>query len=303
MNDHLLPSWRPGATRDAVLGFLDAVVDVGEEDRMACFDNDGTLWCEHPSYVQFDFFIDALKARAAETDVSDVPEFTALLNHDAAAMGEFGLERIAMALTSLFEGIPPEAFRDRVRDFMSRGRHPTLGRSLQDVIYQPMLELIDELRRRDVAVTIVTGGGTEFVRAISQQLYGVPPEAVVGTLIDYEYSRDDNGTPRLRRTRGLDGAANEGAVKVSNIQRQLGRRPLLAAGNSGGDQEMLEWAAAGDGPTLALLVDHDDADREFSYVSEAVTFAEAEPVKDVGVRLGWTVVSMANDWSTIFRPA
>ena len=132
-----------------------------------------------------------------------------------------------------------------------------------------MLELIDELRRRDVAVTIVSGGGTEFVRAISHQLYGVPPEAVVGTLIDYDYDRDDTGAPRLRRTRRLDGAANEGAVKVSNIQRQLGRRPLLAAGNSGGDREMLEWAAAGDGPTLALLVDHDDAEREFSYVSKA----------------------------------
>ncbi|MDZ5623033.1 HAD family hydrolase [Nocardioides sp. HM23] len=302
MDDLILPSWRPGATRDAVLGFLDAVLDVPEEDRIACFDNDGTLWCERPNYVQYDFFIDALKVRAAETDVTGVPEFAALLNHDAAAVGELGLERIALALTSLFEGIPAEEFRDRVRDFMARSQHPTLARPPGDLVYQPMIELIDELRRRDVAVTIVTGGGTEFVRAISHQLYGVPPEAVVGTLIDYEYSRDDNGAPRLRRTGSLDGAANEGTVKVSNIQRQLGRRPLLAAGNSGGDREMLEWAAAGDGPTLALLVDHDDGDREFSYASKAASFEEAEPVRDVGIRLGWTVVSMASDWATVFRP-
>jgi phosphoserine phosphatase len=215
-------------------------------------------------------------------------------------MGELGLERIALALTSLFEGISPELFRNRVREFMSRAKHPTSGRPLREGVYQPMLELIAELRRRDVAVTIVSGGGTEFVRAISHQLYGVPPEAVVGTLIDYDYDRDDTGAPRLRRTRRLDGAANEGAVKVSNIQRQLGRRPLLAAGNSGGDREMLEWAAAGDGPTLALLVDHDDAEREYSYVSKAASISETEAITDVGARLGWTVVSMAGDWDCVF---
>ena len=141
-----------------------------------------------------------------------------------------------------------------------------------------MLELIDELRSRDFTVCIVTGGGTEFVRAVSQDLYGVPPEAVVGTLIGYEYSRDDDGAPAAAPHREIAGGANEGAAKVANIQAQLGRRPILAAGNSGGDREMLEWAAAGDGPTLALLVDHDDAEREFSYVSTAETFAEPEPI-------------------------
>jgi phosphoserine phosphatase len=302
MTDDMLPSWRPGSTRDAVVGFLDAVLDVAPEERLACLDNDGTLWCERPGYVQYDFFVDALKSRAAETDVTGVPEFAALLNADAAAMGELGLERIAMALTGLFEGISPEEFTDRVREFMSRAAHPTSGRPLREGVYQPMLELIEELRRRDVTVTIVSGGGTEFVRAVSHQLYGVPPEAVVGTLIDYDYDRDETGAPRLRRARRLDGAANEGAVKVSNIQRQLGRRPLLAAGNSGGDREMLEWAAAGAGPTLALLVDHDDAEREFSYVSKAGTIQETEAITDVGARLGWTVVSMADDWDTVFVP-
>ena len=304
MTSHdVLPSWRPGATRDAVVGFLDDVVSVPVAERVACFDNDGTLWCERPQYVQFEFFVHALGARVkAEPETARKPEFAALLAQDRAAIGELGLERIAMALVSLFEGISPEEFTRQVRAFMASAQHPTLARPLRSNLYQPMLELIDELRRREVAVTIVSGGGTEFLRSISQELYGVPPEAVVGTLIDYDYARGDDGAPRLLRSGRVAGVANEGAAKVSNIQSQLGRRPLLAAGNSGGDREMLEWAAAGDGPTLALLVDHDDAAREFSYVSKAETFAEPEPITDVGARLGWTVVSMADDWETVFAP-
>jgi len=148
----------------------------------------------------------------------------------------------------------------------------------------------------------VTGGGTEFVRAVSEDLYDVPPQNVVGSLIAYEFvpTADDGPGPRLRRTAQLMGAANEGATKVSNIQAQLGRRPILAAGNSGGDREMLEWATAGDGPTLALLVDHDDEEREFRYMSTAETFTDSEPITDVGARLGWTIVSMARDWERTF---
>jgi len=305
-NPQLLPSWRPGPVRDAVTGFLDAAMEVAPRDRVACLDNDGTLWCERPNYVQLDFFIDALRARTAEDpSVASTPEFAALLSGDKAAMGELGLARIAMALVGLFEGMTPEAFTHRVRDFLDRATHPTLGVPLRAATYRPMLELIDALRSREFTVCIVTGGGTEFVRAISQDLYGVPPEAVVGTMVTYAYSAAPAGSdgiplPLLRRTTGLTGEANEGATKVSNIQAQLGRRPILAAGNSGGDRQMLEWAAGGDGPTVALLVDHDDEQREFSYVSSAETFAEPEPITEVGARQGWTVVSMANDWATVF---
>jgi hypothetical protein len=179
--------------------------------------------------------------------------------------------------------------------------HPRLGRPVRTKTYVPMLELVAELRRLEFTVAIVTGGGCEFVRAVSEALYGVPPELVVGTLIEYDYA-DDDDRPTLRRSSRLVGAANEGAAKVAHIQTLLGRRPILAAGNSGGDRQMLEWAATGEGPTLALLVNHDDADREFSYVSSAETFAESEPITDVGARLGWTVVSMADDWSTVFSP-
>jgi hypothetical protein len=290
----LLPSWRPGATRDAIIAFLDAAESVPVEQRVACLDNDGTLWSEKPSYVQLNFFVDAMKrAVGADPTIAEKPEFAALISGDQAAIGEVGLERIAHALTGLFEGEEPQEFTARVREFMSRHDAPT---------FVPMLELVDELRRREFTVCVVTGGGTEFVRAVSQELYGVPPQNVVGSLIAYEFvpTADDGTGPRLRRTSELVNGANEGAIKVTNIQTQLGRRPIIAVGNSGGDREMLEWAAGGDGPTLALLVNHDDAVRETAYVSSAVSFADPEPITDVGGRLGWTIISMAADWVRVF---
>jgi haloacid dehalogenase-like hydrolase len=300
-SDQILPSWRAGATRDAVVAFLDASASVPKEQRFACFDNDGTLWCERPSYVQLDFLIDALKTRVGEKpELADQAEFAALLGGDSAAMAEIGMERIAFALTGLFEGMPPQAFAARVREFMAHGTHSTLHRPLTTVVYQPMLELLTELRARDFSIAIVTGGGTEFVRAISFDLYEVPPELVVGTLIKYEFSRQADGQPLLLRTNSIEGSANEGAAKVTGIQTQLGRQPILGGGNSGGDREMLEWSCAGDGPRMALLVDHDDEEREFAYVGKAQSFVEPEPVIDVAQRLGWTIVSMKNDWETVF---
>ena len=298
-----LPSWRSGGTRDALEAFLAAAEEVPVADRVAYFDNDGTLWCERPSYVQLDFFLDALRRRAAENpSIGERAEFAALLRGDPAAVAGIGLERIALALAGLFEGMTAEEFASEAREFMGGAVHPRLGRPTRSMIYQPMSELIAELRRRDFTVGIVTGGGTEFVRAISDDLYGVPAELVVGTLIGYDVSRDGDGPPVIRRTSRLLGVANEGSAKVANIQTQLGRRPILAAGNSGGDREMLEWAQASGSPSLALLIDHDDAEREFHYTSTAQTFAETEPITDVGVRLGWTVVSMARDWDVVFPP-
>jgi phosphoserine phosphatase len=299
----LLPSWRPGSTREAVLAFLDHCAEVPPGDRVACFDNDGTLWCERPRYVQLDFFLDVLRRRvAAEPDLGREQEFAALLSGDAAAIGGLGLPRIAMALTGLFEGVGPREFTHQVREFMATATHPVLHRPLDTLVYLPMLELMEALRAADFTITIVTGGGTEFLRAVSQELYGVPPEAVVGTLIEYDYRSSPDG-PSLHRSTRLVGGANEGATKVVNIQTQLGRRPMLAAGNSGGDREMLEWAATTGGPALALLVDHDDGEREFRYQSSAATFAESESITDVAHRSGWTVVSVAEDWETVFAPA
>ena len=297
----LLPSWRPGAVRDALIAFLEVAEEVPIVDRVACFDNDGTLWCERPTLVQLDFFVDALRTRVvADPSSGEREEFAALLSGDAAAIAGIGLKRLAVALAGLFDGLTPEEFTAEAREFMARAAHTSLGRPLRSVTYQPMLELLDELRCRDFTLGIVSGGGTEFVRAISDDLYGVPAELVVGTLIGYELTRDQDQHPVLRRTASLIGAANEGPTKVTNIQTQLGRRPILAGGNSGGDREMLEWALAAGTPSLALLIDHDDAAREFQYMSAAQTFVETEPITDVGARLGWTVVSMARDWDVVF---
>jgi len=164
-----------------------------------------------------------------------------------------------------------------------------------------MRELIDELRSRGFDCYIVSGGGAEFVRVIGEEFYGAKPEGVVGSQIDYEFGRDADGKAQLLRTnRPVAGGFNEGVGKPPNIQRILGRRPCVAGGNSAGDAEMLEYAMAYDGPSLALLVNHDDADREYSYESVAGTFAADENITDTAVRLGWTVVSIKNDWETVF---
>ena len=297
----MLPSWRPGATRRALLEFLDAADGVPVERRVAYFDNDGTLWCERPTYVQYEFFLDALRRRGGGApDTAGRPEFAAVLAGRPEEIAAIGLPRIALALASLFDGLTPEDFTCRVREFLATGVQPRSGRPLRALVYQPMLELIGELRRRDFTVGVVTGGGTEFLRAVSAQLYGVPPELVVGTLVVHELTTTPAGAPELRRTSRLLGEANEGAAKVRNIQTQLGRRPIMAAGNSAGDREMLEWAAAAPGPRMALLVDHDDAVREFAYASEAVTLTGAEPITRTAARSGWTTVSMATDWETVF---
>ncbi len=301
--EQLLPSWAPGATRQAVIDFLDAVRDVPPEERLAVFDNDGTLWCERPTYVQYDYFVDALRRRASgESSLRERPEYAAVLDGDMVAIGELGLARVALALAELFKELSPEAFAADVAAFFATARHSVLGRPLASSIYQPMLELIDALRQLEVTVAIATGGGTEFVRAVSRQLYGVPPELIVGTLIAYDLRRDERGRPSLRRTARVLGDANEGGAKVANIQTQLGRRPLLAAGNSVGDRELLDWTMTQDRPHLALLIDHDDAGREFSYASEAATAADTEPLLVIAERNGWTSVSMSRDWATVFPP-
>lgn len=301
MMTHRLPSWRPGAARDSILRFLDDIDDVPLEDRVAYLDNDGTMWCEKPQYVQYDFFLDVLRQRSMEDpSLARRPEFAAVLDSDAAAISEIGLATIAGALAALFDGRSPDEFAAAVDDFVARYRHPSYDVTITSVVYQPMLELIEELRAHDVTVGIVTGGGTEFVRRVSSRLYGVPPELVVGTIIGYEFVRDDEGRPALQRTVSLMGAANEGPAKIANIQTQNGRAPLIAVGNSGGDREMLEWAQSSPHGGLAILIDHDDAGREYAYQSTAATFHDTEPISAVADRLGWVTVSMARDWEHVF---
>ena len=275
--------------------------------RVACFDNDGTLWCERPTYVQLDFFVDALKAAVARGPERRRRRRSSrrCSSGDQAAIGELGLERIALRADRAVRGaLAGGVHRARARRSWP-APHPTLGRPLRTNTYLPMLELIDELRRRDFTVCVVTGGGTEFVRAISQDLYGVPPEAVVGTPDRLRLRAD-----RRRRHRPV-AAAHRRPRRRRQRGRRQGRptsRPSSAAARSSRPATPAATGRCSSGrppatdPTLALLVDHDDAEREFAYVSTAETFAEPEPITDVGARLGWTVVSMASDWATVFGP-
>ena len=303
-SDDPLPSWRPGAAKRALVDFLDAARDVPVAERVAMFDNDGTLWCEKPQYLQLLFMLDELRrAAAADPSITTRPEFRALIERDHAAQAELGLERIALALVQLTLGLGPEEFDGRIRRFFAEAVHAERRVPFLQLRYQPMLELIDALRAASFSVFLVTGGGTEFVRAISQDFYAVPPEGVVGTLVNYEFTRDAQGRPQLARSGEMFGTANEGAAKVVNIQRELGRRPIFAAGNSAGDREMLEYALASEGPSMALLVDHDDADREYAYEPEAVTVDFDGSFTAFGHDSGWTVASMRHDWEQIFAEA
>lgn len=300
MSDRL-PSWRPGSTRDALIAFLDRSGAVPVDERVAYLDNDGTMWCEKPTYVQLDFFIDALEHRVSiEPALGEQPELGAVLSGDMAEIAEVGLEKVAIALAALFNGQTPEEFGDAVDDFLARYRHPTLGVPVERLVYQPMYELLDELRRLDFTIGIVTGGGTEFVRRVSKRMYGVEPGMVVGTLIGYRFDRDAGGKPIVRRTLETMSKANEGGAKVEHIHSQVGRAPILAVGNTSGDREMLEWAQVHPRGGAAILIDHDDADREFSYAGTAATFDDTEPITAVADRLGWIVVSMKDDWDPVF---
>jgi phosphoserine phosphatase len=296
-----LPSWREGAVRTALLEFVDTADSLPIEDRVAVFDNDGTLWCEQPAYPQLLFMLDELRqAASADASLTERPEYQALLERDDAAQAEIGLERIAFALLELEAGIGPEEFDRRVVDFFSRSRHPDRDVPFPAMRYQPMLELINELRAHNFDVFIVTGGGAEFVRAISRSFYDVSPDAVVGSLVGYRFTRDSGGRPRLLRTNELFGDVNEGEPKVTNIRRQLGRRPIFAAGNSPGDTEMLEYALAGTGPSMALLVDHDDPEREYAYEGRAGSYGTEGSLLEAARQLGFTVASMRHDWATVF---
>ena len=301
--DHLLASWRPGATRSAIIEFLDAATKRPVDERVAVFDNDGTLWCEQPSYAQLEFLLGELR-RAAEADPTlvDRPEYRALLDGDTEAQATLGLPTIASALVELCAGIQPHEFDQRVAAFVASARHRDTGRALRDLRYQPMLELLAELRAREFSVFLVTGGGAEFVRVLSSDFYGVGPEGVVGSTVGYDVDRDDAGRPVLVRTRDVFGEVVEGEAKVAGIQFQLGRRPILAAGNSPGDTDMLDYAMAADGPSLALLVDHDDADREYRYAGRAGSFDSDGSLPDLGRARGWTVISMRDDWAEVFAP-
>jgi phosphoserine phosphatase len=301
-----LPSWNDGAARAAILEFVDRVSEEGGADhvpppeRVAVLDNDGTLWCERPTYIQALFVFARLHdAVATRPELAEQPVVKALLAGDLAAAQQFGMEAIAGVLLQLDAGRTTEEFARDAADWLAAAQHPRFGVPFRELTYVPMLELLDLLRARGFRVFIVTGGGVEFVRAIGDELYGVPTDDVVGSAVQVEFERRDGRIVLVRKAAML-GSPNEGPPKAVNIQAHIGRRPILAAGNSAGDREMLEYAHTGEHPSLCLVVDHDDEEREYAYAGASVTDPDAEPIVDTAGRLGWTVVSMRRDWSRVF---
>jgi phosphoglycolate phosphatase-like HAD superfamily hydrolase len=300
MSGEPLASWNDGDAKQAILDFVAGAAGVPVAERIAVLDNDGTLWCEKPAYVQALFILARLREQAAaDPALAQRPVVKALLAGDLGAAHAAGAEEMVHLLLSTHAGITAEEFAALAAGWLAEAEHPRFGRPFADLAYAPMLELIELLRGAGFRVFVVTGGGVEFVRAASERLYGIGPEAVVGSAVQVGFERRDGRVVLVRRGKLL-GSPNEGAPKAINIQAHVGRRPIFAAGNSAGDREMLEYATTGERPSLAIVIDHDDAGREYAYAGESVTDPSAEPIADTAARAGWTVVSMRQDWARVF---
>jgi hypothetical protein len=298
-----LPSWNHVAAKQAIVGFVDRVIDpaspdfVPEAERIAVFDNDGTLWAEQPAYFQLFFAIDRVKALAPEhPEWATRQPFQAVLEGDMEALtaaGHHGLLELVMATHA---GMTTEEFEAVVADWLATARHPTTGRPYTEMVYQPMLELLDYLRDNGFRTFIVSGGGIEFMRPWTGQVYGIPPEQVVGSSITTEYEVRDE-VPVLVRLPELN-FIDDKEGKPVGINAHIGRRPTMAFGNSDGDFQMLEWTTAGPGARLGVLIHHTDAEREWAYDRDS-HIGRLDRGLDEAADRGWVVVDMKQDWSTI----
>jgi len=302
--DRALTSWRDGAARKAVLDFVGrAAAEVPEEERIAVFDNDGTLWCEKPMPIQLDFILRRLVEMAeADPGLGDQQPWKAAREHDHAWLSQVladhyaGDDRLvtvmAAGVLAAYDGMSVEDFEALADGFLRTAPHPTLGRTYLQCAYRPMVELLGHLTAHGFTTYIASGGGRDFMRPVSAELYGVPRERVIGSTTALAYRSDSRGGT-ITHAPVLD-YLDDGPQKPVRIWSRVGRRPLLAAGNSNGDVAMLDFTRREDRPFLRLLVLHDDAEREFSYT------AGAEQALERAAREDWTVVSMKDDWTTVF---
>jgi hypothetical protein len=302
-----LASWNEGPAKQAVVDFVSRVTQVGGPDyvaaaeRIATFDNDGTLWSEKPVYFQLQFAIDRVKALAPEhPEWQEQQPFKACLEGEmktVLAGGEKALLELVMATHA---GMTTEQFERVVREWLATARHPRFKRPYSELVFQPMLELLDYLRQNGFKTYIVSGGGVEFMRPFTGQVYGIPPEQVVGSTIKVKHEVR-NGTPVLVRLPEID-FIDDKAGKPVGIHKFIGRRPIFAAGNSDSDFEMLEWTTAGKGPRFGLIVRHTDSRREWAYDRESHV-GRLDRALDEAPARGWLVVDMERDWRTIYPAA
>lgn len=299
-----LPSWNDTASKAGIIAFVRKVTNenspdfVPAADRIATFDNDGTLWAEQPIYFQLAFALDRVKALAPQhPEWNDKEPFASLLKGDlkgALAGGEHAVAEIVMASHA---GMTSEEFTKIVTDWIATAKHPKTGRLYTQMVYQPMLELLAYLRANGFKTFIVSGGGIEFMRPWAEKTYGIPPEQVVGSSIKTKFDIQD-GKPVLVRLAEID-FIDDKAGKPVGIQMHIGRRPIAAFGNSDGDFQMLQWTTAGSGARFGLIVHHTDAEREWAYDRKS-PIGQLDKALDVAASEGWTVVDMKTDWKVIF---
>lgn len=304
-----LSTWRDGAVKDAILDYVDQACAEGSpgwvpvEERVAVFDNDGTLWCEKPMPIQLDFILRRLAEMAeADSSLRDRQPWKAAHERDYGWLAQVMTEHYAgddanvktlgAGVVAAFANITVDQFEEDSAAFLREARHPTLDLSYLECAYAPMVELLAYLRMNGFTNYIASGGGRDFMRPISQEVYGIPREGIIGSAVALAYTPGEHGGT-ITRQMAAD-YLDDGPEKPVHIWARTGRRPVLAAGNSNGDIEMLDFTQHRDKPSLRLLVLHDDAKREFDYVSGA------ERALDQAARSGWTVVSIENDWATVF---
>ena len=300
-----LSSWKDGPAKKAIVGFVQATTQKGRpefvprSERIATFDNDGTLWGEQPMYFQLLFALDRVKALAPQhPEWKDKEPFASLLKGDVKGALAGGEPAIAQIVMTTHAGMTTEEFEEIVKDWVATAKHPKTGRLYTEMVYQPMLEVLAYLRAKGFKTFIVSGGGIEFMRPWTEKVYGIPPEQVVGSSIKTKLEMRD-GTPSLVRLPEIN-FVDDKAGKPVGINEHIGRRPVAAFGNSDGDQQMLQWTQAGSGARLMMLVHHDDAIREFAYGAESKIGTFSDALMADAKKNGWTVISMKNDWKRIF---
>jgi phosphoglycolate phosphatase-like HAD superfamily hydrolase len=299
-----LPSWNDGANKRAILDFVAAVTEesgdqfVPVEDRIATFDNDGTLWTEQPLYTQAVFARDQIRDLAPDhPEWQEQQPFAAILAHDHEALATLSKQDFAAVITATHAGMTTDEFAQIVRAWIATAQHPTLNRPYADCAYQPMLELLAYLRANGFRTWIVSGGGVDFMRVFAEAVYGVPPAQVIGSSGKVRFELRD-GKPVFVKLPELS-SYDDKEGKPANILLHIGQKPILACGNSDGDQAMLEYTDSGDGPRLLLIVHHDDAEREVAYDRDS-SIGTLDTALTAAAAQGWNVVSMKDDWNRIF---